>query len=86
MSDTGAPRQRVATRARTAVWLALAALLPLAAGSIVYRQGIDLLDDGLWLLGARVLADGVRAVTGPSFDAGRFYIRNLREIVAVELR
>jgi outer membrane protein assembly factor BamB len=34
----------------------------------------------------RVLSEGVRAVTGPSFDEGRFYIRNLREIVAVTLR
>jgi hypothetical protein len=34
----------------------------------------------------RVLTDGVRAVTGPSFAGGRFYIRNLREIVAVTLR
>lgn len=34
----------------------------------------------------RVLPEGIRAVTGPSFDDGRFYIRNLREIAAVRLR
>ena len=34
----------------------------------------------------RVLAEGIRAVTGPSFDDGRFYIRNLREIVAVRVQ
>jgi outer membrane protein assembly factor BamB len=34
----------------------------------------------------RVLPDGVRAVTGASFADGRFYIRNLREIVAFRLR
>ena len=33
----------------------------------------------------RVLPEGIRAVTGPSFDAGRFYIRNLREIVALRI-
>ena len=34
----------------------------------------------------RVLPEGIRAVTGPSFDDGRFYIRNLREIVALRVR
>lgn len=34
----------------------------------------------------RVLQDGVRAVTGASFAAGRFYVRNLREVVAFSLR
>ncbi len=34
----------------------------------------------------RVLPDGVRAVTGASFADGRFYIRNLRELVAFRLR
>ncbi|HWI20846.1 MAG TPA: hypothetical protein VNT81_23990 [Vicinamibacterales bacterium] len=34
----------------------------------------------------RVLQDGVRAVTGASFANGRFYVRNLREIVAFTLR
>jgi outer membrane protein assembly factor BamB len=33
-----------------------------------------------------VLQEGARAVTGPSFGAGRLYARNLREIVAVRLR
>jgi outer membrane protein assembly factor BamB len=33
-----------------------------------------------------VLPEGVRAVTGPSFDAGRIYVRNLREIVALRMR
>lgn len=32
---------------------------------------------------ARVLDEGVRAVTGPSFDGGRLYVRNLKEIVAL---
>lgn len=35
---------------------------------------------------ANVLADGVRAVTGPSYADGRLYVRNLREIVALQLR
>ena len=34
----------------------------------------------------RVLPEGIRAVTGPSFDDGRLYIRNLREIVAISVR
>ena len=34
----------------------------------------------------RALPDGVRAVTGASFAAGRFYIRNLRELVSLQLR
>jgi outer membrane protein assembly factor BamB len=34
----------------------------------------------------RVLPDGVRAVTGASFADGRFYVRNLRELVAFRLR
>ena len=34
----------------------------------------------------RVLQDGVRAVTGPSFADGRFYVRNLREIVAFRVQ
>lgn len=34
----------------------------------------------------RVLPDGIRAVTGPSYDDGHFYIRNLREIVALRVR
>jgi outer membrane protein assembly factor BamB len=34
----------------------------------------------------RVLSEGIRAVTGPSFDEGHFYLRNLREIVAVRMR
>jgi outer membrane protein assembly factor BamB len=33
----------------------------------------------------RVLQDGVRAVTGASFAGGRFYVRNLRELVAFQL-
>jgi outer membrane protein assembly factor BamB len=33
----------------------------------------------------RVLEDGVRAVTGVSFGDGRFYVRNLRELVAFQL-
>ena len=33
----------------------------------------------------RVLEDGVRAVTGPSFSNGVFYVRNLREIVALRV-
>jgi outer membrane protein assembly factor BamB len=32
----------------------------------------------------RVLEAGVRAVTGPSFAGGRLFVRNLREIVALE--
>jgi hypothetical protein len=34
----------------------------------------------------RVLPDGIRSVTGASFADGRFYIRNLRELVAFRLR
>lgn len=33
----------------------------------------------------RVLAEGIRAVTGPSFDGDRIYVRNLREIVALRV-
>jgi hypothetical protein len=32
-----------------------------------------------------VLQDGVRAVTGASYADGRFYLRNLREIVSVRV-
>jgi outer membrane protein assembly factor BamB len=35
---------------------------------------------------ARVLNEGTRAVTGPSFSDGRLYVRNLKEIVALRLR
>ena len=34
----------------------------------------------------RVLQDGVRAVTGASFADGRFYVRNLREMVAFRVQ
>jgi outer membrane protein assembly factor BamB len=34
----------------------------------------------------RVLAEGIRAVTGPSFEDGRLFMRNLREIVAIRMR
>jgi outer membrane protein assembly factor BamB len=34
----------------------------------------------------RVLADGTRAVTGPSFADGRLYVRNLKEIVVLRVR
>ncbi len=34
----------------------------------------------------RVLPEGIRAVTGPSFDGNHVYVRNLREIVALRLR
>jgi outer membrane protein assembly factor BamB len=33
-----------------------------------------------------VLPDGIRAVTGASFADGRFYLRNLRELVAVRVQ
>lgn len=47
---------------------------------------IDMLPDRFTLRHrTRVLSEGVRSVTGPSFDDGRFYVRNLREIVAVRL-
>ncbi len=38
--------------------IALAFGVPFALGLLVHRQGYNLLDDGLWLLGSRVLADG----------------------------
>jgi outer membrane protein assembly factor BamB len=34
---------------------------------------------------ARVLTPGVRAVTGPSFANGRLFVRNLKEIVALQV-
>ena len=34
---------------------------------------------------ARVLTPGVRAVTGPSFADGRLFVRNLKEIVALQV-
>jgi outer membrane protein assembly factor BamB len=34
----------------------------------------------------RVLDEGTRAVTGPSFADGRLYVRNLKEIVALRVR
>ena len=34
---------------------------------------------------ARVLTPGVRAVTGPSFADGRLFVRNLKEIVAIQV-
>jgi outer membrane protein assembly factor BamB len=34
---------------------------------------------------ARVLTPGVRAVTGPSFSDGRLFVRNLKEIVALQM-
>ena len=33
----------------------------------------------------RVLTPGVRAVTGPSFADGRLFVRNLKEIVAIQV-
>ena len=33
----------------------------------------------------KVLSDGIRAVTGASFADGRFYLRNLREVIAVRV-
>lgn len=41
-------------------WLlaTLAALPPLLIGAVVHRQGFNLLDDGLWVLGAKVIAEG----------------------------
>jgi outer membrane protein assembly factor BamB len=33
-----------------------------------------------------VLPDGIRAVTGASFADGRFYVRNLREVVALRVQ
>ncbi|MCP4573973.1 MAG: hypothetical protein GY838_16560 [bacterium] len=41
-------------------WLlaAVAGLPPLVLGAIVHRQGFNLLDDGLWVLGARTMAEG----------------------------
>lgn len=41
-----------------ALQLFLASLVPLVIGLAVHRQGFNLLDDGLWLLGTRVLVDG----------------------------
>jgi outer membrane protein assembly factor BamB len=35
---------------------------------------------------ARVLTPGVRAVTGPSFSEGRLFVRNLKEIVALQMK
>jgi len=35
-----------------------AALVPVGLGLVVHRQGFNMLDDGLWLLGAKTLADG----------------------------
>lgn len=35
---------------------------------------------------ARVMDDGVRAVTGPSYADGRLFVRNLKEIVALRLK
>lgn len=37
------------------------------------------------LLRTRVLAPGVRSVTGPSIAAGRLYVRNLKEIAAFDI-
>jgi outer membrane protein assembly factor BamB len=34
----------------------------------------------------KVLPDGIRSVTGASFADGRFFVRNLRELVALRLR
>jgi hypothetical protein len=50
-----------------ALWLAVAAL-PLAAGLSVDRQGLDLIDDGRWLLGASRLGelhDSLRVADAP---------------------
>ena len=46
------------SRVRATALVVLAGLLPFGVGCAVHRQGIDLLEDGLWLLGGRVLADG----------------------------
>jgi hypothetical protein len=43
---------------RTNVESAAAALLPLLLGLVVDRQGFNLLDDGLWALGGKVLSEG----------------------------
>ena len=36
----------------------LAAVVPFGLGLVVHRQGFNLLDDGLWLLGAKTIAQG----------------------------
>ncbi len=53
------PEVRKLTPQRRECLLTLAAGAgPLALGLAVYRQGFNLLDDGLWVLGARILAEG----------------------------
>jgi hypothetical protein len=52
--------QQPAAKPRQREWLlaVLAALPPFLLGLFVYRQGFNMLDDGLWLLGGRVLFEG----------------------------
>jgi hypothetical protein len=63
---------RPATRRRLDPALAVAVAAPLVLCLTAYRQGFSLLDDGLWLLGARMLAEGKRlyvdcpAIYGPA--------------------
>ncbi len=56
MNGTAPPPRRA--RARLALAVALAGLGPLLLGLVVFRQGIQLRDDGLWLLGAQLLGQG----------------------------
>lgn len=52
------PNADTASTRREWLLAAMAGLPPLLLGMIVHRQGFNLLDDGLWVLGARVMAEG----------------------------
>ena len=47
-----------ARRLPPAAAAAVAGLVPFLIGLVVARQGFNLLDDGLWVLGGKVLSDG----------------------------
>ena len=48
----------MATMKNTLPKTVLAAVVPFGLGLVVHRQGFNLLDDGLWLLGAKTIAQG----------------------------
>jgi len=57
MNPTGSADRKTSARRE---WLlaVLAGLPPLLLGAVVHGQGFNLLDDGLWVLGARIIAEG----------------------------
>ena len=48
----------IGERDKNRIWILAAFLAPLIPAFLAASQGFNLLDDGLWLLGARILMSG----------------------------